>query len=349
MLIDHARIVVTAGRGGNGCVSFRREKFVPRGGPDGGNGGTGGSIYLLCDPSVKGLNTFRYRKKFTADRGRPGEGSNRSGRNGKDLLIRVPPGTTISTEDGAELVADLTRPQQKVLVAAGGRGGRGNAVFATSTHQAPRESEPGAEGGERVLLLELKLIADAGIIGFPNAGKSTLISRVSAAHPKIADYPFTTLSPNLGVVDLDELRTFVLADIPGLIEGAHTGQGLGVQFLRHVERTRLLIHLVDVSEMSGRDPVHDLEVINGELAAFSEALAAKPQIVVANKIDALTDRTRLKALESHCAAAGLPFVAISGVSGKGIRDLLEEIWKWVSGSNRGAAARPTEGKVGSSN
>ena len=348
MLIDHARVVVTGGRGGNGCVSFRREKFVPRGGPDGGNGGAGGSVFLLCDSSVKGLNSFRYRRNFTADRGRHGEGSNKAGRNGKDILIRVPPGTTVSSEKGADLVADLTSPQHKIMVAAGGRGGRGNAMFATSTHQAPRESEPGAEGKERVLLLDLKMIADAGIIGFPNAGKSTLIARVSAARPKIADYPFTTLAPNLGVVDLGEFRSFVLADIPGLIEGAHTGQGLGVRFLRHVERTRLLIHLVDVSETSGRDPTHDLEVINGELAAFSAALASKPQIVAANKIDALTDRSRLKALESHCAAAGLPFVAISGVSGKGIRGLLEEIWKRVSGSNRGVADRPTGGKVRSS-
>ncbi len=341
MLVDQARISVVGGRGGNGCVSFRREKYVPRGGPDGGNGGTGGSVFLVCDPSVKGLNAFRYRKRFTADRGRHGEGSNRAGRNGKDLLIRVPPGTVVRCEEGAGLEADLTGPGHRVRVAAGGRGGRGNASFATSTHQVPRESEPGAPGEERMLLLELKLIADAGIIGFPNAGKSTLIARISAARPKIADYPFTTLEPNLGVVDLGEFRTFVVADIPGMIEGAHTGQGLGIRFLRHVERTRLLIHLVDVSENSGRDPVRDLDVINGELAAFSADLAAKPQVVAASKIDALGDRSRMKSLESHCLAAGLPFVAVSAVTGKGIRDLLEEVWKRIarSGESRGTSVR----------
>jgi GTP-binding protein len=346
VLVDQARIVAVGGRGGNGCVSFRREKYVPRGGPDGGNGGTGGSVHLVCDPSVKALNAFRYRKRFDADRGRHGEGSNRAGRSGKDLLIRVPPGTVIFREDGSTVEADLTRPDQKVRVAAGGRGGRGNAAFATSTHQAPREAEPGEPGEERALLLELKLIADIGIIGFPNAGKSTLIARISAARPKIADYPFTTLEPNLGVVDLGEFRSFVVADIPGLIEGAHTGQGLGIRFLRHVERTRALIHLVDLSEMSGRVPLSDLAVIDGELAAFSPELAAKPQIVAANKIDTLSDRGRLRALESHCARVGRRFVAVSAVTGKGIRDLLEEVWKLIAKGGRPSAPSSAGGRRG---
>jgi GTP-binding protein len=283
------------------------------------------------------LNAFRYRKRFVADRGRHGEGSNRAGRNGKDLLIKVPPGTVIFGEDGSEVEADLTRPDQLVRAAAGGRGGRGNAAFATSTHQAPREAEAGEPGEERTLLLELKLIADVGIIGFPNSGKSTLISRISAARPKIADYPFTTLEPNLGVVDLGEFRSFVVADIPGLIAGAHTGQGLGIRFLRHVERTRALIHLVDLSEMSGRTPLEDLAVIDGELEAFSPELAAKPQIVAANKIDTLSGRARLRSLESHCVGGGRPFVAVSAVTGKGIRDLLEEVWRMIAKGGRTSA------------
>src|SRR3989454_3122500 len=292
MLIDQAEIVVVGGDGGNGCVSFRREKYVPRGGPNGGPGGDGGSVFMVADPSLKGLNAFRYKRRFEAERGRHGEGSDRAGRGGEDLYIKVPPGTMVRDESGM-LLADLSRTGDVVRVAAGGRGGRGNAAFATSTHPAPREAEPGAEGEERRLVLELKLIADVGIVGFPNAGKSTLISRISSARPKIAAYPFTTLQPNLGMVDLGEFRTFVVADLPGLIEGAHRGQGLGTRFLRHIERTRILIHLVDVSEMSGRNPGIDLEVVNGELRAFSSDLAGKPQVVAANKIDALTDRTHL--------------------------------------------------------
>jgi GTPase len=336
VFVDQARIVVSGGRGGNGCVSFRREKYVPRGGPNGGRGGNGGSVVLVADPSLKALNTFRYKKTYTADRGRHGEGSNRAGRSGEDLIIKVPPGTVVESEDGRTVLADLARPGDRVTVATGGRGGRGNESFATSTHQAPRESEPGEPGEERVLLLELKLIADVGIVGYPNAGKSTLISHLSAARPKIADYPFTTLEPYLGVVDLGSFRSLIVADIPGLIEGAHTGQGLGIKFLRHVERTRVLIHLVDVSEGSGREPVHDLEVVNGELRAFSAALAAKPQIVAANKIDVLRDRSRLKALEARCAAADIRCLAVSAVSGKGLRALLEEAWTLLE------TARPDE-------
>jgi len=338
MLIDQATIEVAGGRGGNGCVSFRREKYVPRGGPNGGPGGDGGSVYLVADPSLKGLNAFRYKKRFEAERGRHGEGSDRAGHDGADLRIKVPPGTVVKDEGGA-LLADLSDAGDVVRVAAGGRGGRGNAAFATSTHQAPRESEPGGEGEERRLVLELKLIADVGIVGFPNAGKSTLISRISSARPKIAAYPFTTLQPNLGVVDLGEYRTFVVADIPGLIEGAHQGQGLGVKFLRHIERTRVLIHLVDVSDISGRDPVADLDVVNAELRAFGAGLEDKPQIVAASKIDALGDRARLAALRGRCESAGVPFRAVSAVSGEGIRDLLEEVWSRLAALGTDASRR----------
>jgi len=336
MLIDQAEIVVVGGDGGNGCVSFRREKYVPRGGPNGGPGGDGGTVYLVADASLKGLNAFRYRKRFEATRGRHGEGSDRAGRRGDDLRIRVPPGTVV--RDGAgTILADLSGAGDEVLVAAGGRGGRGNAAFATSTHQAPREAEPGTPGEERRLSLELKLIADVGLVGFPNAGKSTLISRISSARPKIAAYPFTTLEPHLGMVDLGEFRTFVAADIPGLIEGAHDGHGLGIKFLKHIERTRVLIHLVDVSDASGRDPAHDWEVLNRELGAFSEALAGKPQVVAANKIDALTDRARLQGLEARCRAAGVPFHPVSVVSGEGIPGLLEEIWSVLAARGEAAA------------
>jgi GTP-binding protein len=344
MLIDQAEIVVTGGRGGNGCVSFRREKFVPRGGPNGGPGGDGGSVYMVADPSLKGLNAFRYKRRFEAERGRHGEGSDRAGQDGEDLYIKVPPGTVVQESSGA-LLGDLSHTGDVVPVAAGGRGGRGNAAFATPTHQAPREAEPGTAGEERRLVLELKLIADVGIVGFPNAGKSTLISRISSARPKIAAYPFTTLQPNLGVVDLGEFRTFVVADIPGLIEGAHHGQGLGMKFLRHIERTRVLIHLVDVSEMSGRDPVSDLDIVNGELRAFGSDLASKPQLVAASKIDVLADRNRLLLLKTRCAQAGVPFHAVSAVSGEGLRDLLEEVWSMLAAlgdSAAGTAAGPRE-------
>jgi len=341
VLIDQAAIIVVGGQGGNGCVSFRREKFVPRGGPNGGPGGDGGSVYLVSDPSLKGLNAFRYRRRFEAERGRHGEGSDRAGRDGEDLLIKVPPGTVVADESEGVL-ADLAEAGAQVLVAKGGRGGRGNAAFATSTHQAPRESEPGAPGEERHLRLELKLIADVGLVGFPNAGKSTLISRISSAHPKIAAYPFTTLEPNLGVVDLGQYRTFVVADIPGLIEGAHHGQGLGIKFLRHIERTRVLVQLVDASEMSGRDPVSEMDIVHGELKAFSDDLAGKPRIVAGTKIDALSDRGRLEALRARCASEGVPFVAISAVSGEGIRDLLEEVWSILNAGAPVPAGAPPD-------
>ncbi|HEV8199211.1 MAG TPA: GTPase ObgE [Candidatus Polarisedimenticolia bacterium] len=329
MFVDQARIVVRGGHGGNGCVSFRREKFVPRGGPDGGQGGHGGAVWLLADASLKALNSFRFVHTYEADRGRHGEGSNCTGRDGQERIVRVPPGTVVLAEDGTTQLADLLHEGDRYLAAQGGRGGRGNSSFATSTHQAPRECEPGRPGEERVLYLELKLIADIGLVGFPNAGKSTLISRISAARPKIADYPFTTLEPNLGVVDLGQFRSLVVADIPGLIEGAHTGHGLGIKFLRHVERTRLLLHLVDVSELTSRDPRHDIEVINGELRAFSEALAAKPQILVATKTDTKPSPERLKIVEDEARRLGVPFHAISAASGEGVRALLEAAWPIV--------------------
>ena len=336
MFVDQARIVVRGGAGGNGCVSFRREKFVPRGGPDGGQGGHGGAVWLLADASLKALNSFRFVHTYEADRGRHGEGSNCTGRDGQDRIVRVPPGTVVLDEEGGQL-ADLLHEGDRYLAAKGGRGGRGNSSFATSTHQAPRECEPGRPGEERVLYLELKLIADIGLVGFPNAGKSTLISRVSAARPKIADYPFTTLEPNLGVVDLGQFRSLVVADIPGLIEGAHTGHGLGIKFLRHVERTRVLLHLVDVSEMTGRDPLHDIQVINSELRSFSEALAAKPQILVATKTDTKPSPERLKMVEDEARRLGVPFHAISAASGEGVRGLLEAAWPLVQELTRGEA------------
>ncbi|MGH9749938.1 MAG: GTPase ObgE [Candidatus Polarisedimenticolia bacterium] len=344
MLIDQATITVTGGHGGNGCVSFRREKFVPRGGPDGGPGGDGGSVHLVADRSLKGLNTFRYKRHHPADRGRHGEGSGRAGRDGEDLVIRVPPGTVVFDGTGAR-IADLVHEEDRLMVARGGRGGRGNAAFATPTHQAPREAEPGRPGEERTLTLELKLIADVGLVGFPNAGKSTLISRISAARPKIADYPFTTLEPHLGVVDLGGYRTFVVADIPGLIEGAHRGTGLGVKFLRHVERTRLLLHLVDVSEASGRDPAADRGVIDAELRSFGGSLAQKPQVVVATKIDALGDPGGLRRLEKACAADEVPCLAISAVTGAGIGELLERTWALLEAQAAAAAAAGEAGEA----
>jgi len=324
--IDEARIFVAGGPGGNGCLSFRREKYVPRGGPDGGDGGNGGSAWLETDPSLNTLLSFRYRQRFTADRGRHGEGSDRHGRSGEDLVIKVPVGTVVLDEDGIVVLADLASAGERFLAAKGGRGGRGNACFATSTNRAPRRHEPGHPGEERWLSLQLKLLADVAIVGFPNAGKSTLISRISAARPRIADYPFTTIVPNLGVVS-SGYRTFVIADIPGLIEGAHLGQGLGIRFLRHVERTRLLLHLVDMSSGTGRDPVRDLDVVNKELAAYKAELADRPQIIVAAKMDAAQDPAAIKALEAHCRRRRLKLLKISAVTGAGLTDLVRETIK----------------------
>jgi GTP-binding protein len=324
MFIDEVRIYVKAGDGGNGCLAFRREKYVPRGGPSGGDGGNGGDVILVASQHYNTLLHFRFNPEHKAQRGRHGEGSNRTGREGESIEVSTPIGTVVYDADTGELLHDFTEPGDRFLVARGGRGGKGNARFATSTHQAPTEHEDGKPGEERRLRLELKLLADVGLVGFPNAGKSTLISRISAARPKIADYPFTTLEPNLGVASVDD-RTFVVADIPGLIEGAHEGHGLGIQFLRHIERTRLLAHLVDVSEFSGRDPVNDFDVVMEELASFSEALMEKPMIVVATKIDAAQDPDRIARLREHAAARGFPFYEISSVTGEGIDALKRAI------------------------
>jgi len=319
--IDEAIISVKAGDGGNGCMAFRREKYVPRGGPSGGDGGRGGDVLMVASEHHNTLLHFRFNPEHEAQRGRHGEGSNRSGREGESIELPVPVGTVVYDVATGELLHDFTTKGERFLVARGGRGGRGNQHFATATHQAPTEHEPGKPGEQKRLRLELKLLADVGLVGFPNAGKSTLISRISAAKPKIADYPFTTLEPNLGVVLADD-RTFVVADIPGLIEGAHKGAGLGIQFLRHVERTRLLVHLVDVSDFTGRDPAHDFEVILRELNSFSEAMAAKPMFVVASKIDACQNPELLALLRNLAEERNLPFFAISAVTGEGLDSLV---------------------------
>jgi GTP-binding protein len=338
MFVDEADIHVAAGHGGRGAMSFRREKFVPRGGPNGGDGGPGGNVYLAANPNLNTLLNFRFQKSFEAGRGQHGEGSNRTGRTGDDITLEVPVGTVVFEKHADDVVqlADLTHAGQRVLIAKGGLGGRGNAHFATSTNRAPRRVEPGLPGEERALRLQLKLLADVGLVGFPNAGKSTLISRISAAKPKIADYPFTTLSPNLGVVSLSDDRTFVVADVPGLIEGAHAGHGLGHRFLSHLERTKVLVHLVDVSSASGRDPVEDFEVITRELALFpgrdasGERLQDKPVIVAANKIDALDDPSRLEALRAHLQRTDIPLYAVSAATGEGLAPLVEAMWQQVA-------------------
>jgi GTP-binding protein len=323
VFIDEATIRVKAGDGGNGCLAFRREKFVPRGGPSGGDGGKGGDIIMESSERHNTLVHFRFNPEYKAQRGRHGEGSNKTGREGVDITLKVPVGTIVYDEETGAEVWDFSRPDERIVIAQGGRGGRGNARFATSTHQAPREHEDGRPGEERIFRLELKLLADVGLVGFPNVGKSTLISRISAARPKIADYPFTTLQPNLGVVvvgDKSEI-SFVVADIPGLIEGAHEGAGLGTQFLRHIERTRLLVHLVDVSDSSGRpDVAKDVEVILGELDSFGAHLAKKPMLMVASKIDA-ANKDKLAKLKQYCKKKKLDLFPISAVTGEGIEKL----------------------------
>ncbi len=332
MFVDEARIRVAAGGGGNGCVAFRREKFVPRGGPSGGDGGRGGDVIMEASEKHNTLVHFRFNPEYKAQRGRHGEGSNRTGAEGEDIILKVPVGTLVYDEDTGQLVHDFREPNERIIIAKGGRGGRGNQHFATSTHQAPREHEPGRPGEERHLRLELKLLADVGLVGYPNVGKSTLISRISAAKPKIADYPFTTLQPNLGVVALGELPnlvSYVVADIPGLIEGASEGAGLGTRFLRHVERTRLLAHLVDVSDASGRpDPVKDFEVIMGELANFGAELQEKPMIVIASKAD-VANPEKLTKLKKYAERKRLPFYEISAVTGKGVPELQWAMARYV--------------------
>jgi len=322
MFIDRAKIHVQGGDGGNGVTAFRREKFVPRGGPSGGDGGRGGDVILVADASLNTLLHLRYNPRHVAHRGLHGEGSNRSGHSGEDLIVRVPVGTQIFDATTGDLLHDLSHDGDRWLAARGGRGGFGNAHFTTSTNRAPRYHQSGSKGEELDLQLELKLLADVGLVGFPNAGKSTFISTVSAARPKIADYPFTTLEPHLGVVDLGDFKTFVIADIPGLIEGAHTGAGLGDRFLRHIERTKLLLHLVDVSSVSGRDAVSDYETVNHELASYNEDLATRPQFVVATKIDTLDEPERLESLKQRAIADNKPFFAISSATREGVRELV---------------------------
>jgi len=322
MFIDRVKIRLEGGHGGNGVTAFRREKFVPRGGPSGGDGGRGGDVWILGDASLNTLLHLRYNPLHVAGRGMHGEGSNRSGKEGADVIVRVPVGTQVFDPQTNELLFDCDADGQRWLAAHGGRGGFGNAHFASSTNRAPRYHQEGSEGEEFELQLELKLLADVGLVGFPNAGKSTFIATVSAARPKIADYPFTTLEPHLGVVDLGDFRTFVVADIPGLIEGAHEGHGLGDRFLRHVERTKLLLHLVDMSSVSGRDPVSDYEVINRELAAYDPQMAERPQIVVATKIDALDEPDRVENLRQRAEQDQRKFFAISSVTGAGVRELI---------------------------
>ncbi len=379
MFVDEVEIDVAAGDGGRGAMSFRREKFVPRGGPDGGNGGDGGSVYLVASAHFNTLVKYRFHPEHAADRGRGGSGANRTGANGKDLELDVPIGTLVygriaetSVDEAAEdeaaedevpaprkrgrrrskpefeptvpddaewhLIADLAEDGQRVMIARGGKGGLGNAFFATSTNRAPRKWQPGLPGEVLKIKLHLKLLADVGLVGYPNAGKSTLISRISAARPKIANYPFTTLTPNLGVVTMSGDRSFVVADVPGLIEGAHDGHGLGDRFLKHLERTKVLIHLVDVSGLSGRDPLDDLEILRRELALFDAALASKPQLVAATKMDAVVDDTLVGPLEAKAQSLGLPFFKISAVAGDGLDVLLEAVWKVLAEARDAEAA-----------
>ncbi len=327
--IDEAKIYIKAGDGGRGCVSFRREKYVPRGGPNGGDGGNGGDIIMVARRNMSSLLDHRYQQHYRAKRGEHGRGKDQHGKNSEHLLIPVPMGTIVKDFETEEFLGDLTENNQELIVAKAGRGGKGNARFVSSTNQAPKEAEPGGEGEEKTLKLELKLLADVGLLGFPNAGKSTLISTISAARPKIADYPFTTLVPNLGVVSYGDGRTFVLADIPGLIEGAHEGAGLGIQFLRHIERTKILIHLLDLSPITNRDPIEDYVTMNRELKAYNEELSKTPQIVALNKIDITEAREELERIEKHFNALGIKTFPISSATGEGTKELVWEVAKQV--------------------
>lgn len=324
MFIDTAKISVKAGDGGRGCVSFRREKYVPRGGPDGGDGGDGGSVAIEASASYRTLIDQKYRQHYRAEDGQHGRGKGQHGRSGADLVIKVPVGTVVKDAVSGEVLADLTVEGERIVVARGGKGGRGNARFATSTNRAPRRAEEGGRGEERVLLLELRLLADVGLVGLPNAGKSSLLACLTAARPKIAEYPFTTLHPSLGVVEVDPFRSFVLADLPGLIEGAAQGAGLGIQFLRHIERTRIIVQVIDVSETSGKDPVQAFEAVEEELSTYNPLLRSRPRIVAANKID-LPHERNLKTLTAFCVRRGLPLFPISALTGEGLEPLVEHL------------------------
>ncbi len=320
--IDYVKIAIQSGDGGRGCVSFRREKFIPKGGPDGGDGGRGGHVIITAVKELNTLLDLRYHREYKAQKGEHGKGSNKHGKDGEDRIIPVPVGTVVKDAESDEVIADLDHEGAEIIAAKGGRGGQGNSHFATATRQAPKFAQPGEPGEERQLILELKLLADVGLVGLPNAGKSTLISVISAAKPKIADYPFTTLVPNLGVVKMEDYTSFVVADVPGLIEGAHKGIGLGFQFLRHLERTSLLLHLVDISDVLTTDPVEEFEKINKELVLYSPELAEKPMVVAGTKVDMAHDKTRLNTLQDYCKDKGLDFFALSAATGEGIRPLV---------------------------
>jgi len=330
LFVDVARIYVKAGDGGDGAVSFRREKYIPAGGPDGGDGGDGGDIVFVASEDLHTLMDFRYKKKFVAGNGENGRGNKMFGKRGEDLIIKVPPGTVIRDEDTGLVLADLREPGQRKVIARGGRGGKGNVHFATPTRQAPKFARQGQKGQERKLVLELKSIADVGLVGFPNVGKSTILSILSSARPKIADYHFTTLKPNLGVVRVRNEKSFIMADIPGIIEGAHKGVGLGLEFLRHIERTRLLIHVLDISGSEGRDPVEDFNLINTELKSYSEKLAARPQIIAANKMDVTGAEENLKRVRDALEPAGYKVFPVSAAQARGFEPLLDEVIRMLS-------------------
>lgn len=327
MFIDETKIHVEGGGGGSGCVAFRREKYVPRGGPSGGDGGDGGSVILRVSTNVSTLNGFRYKHHFRATRGNHGEGSNRHGRNGVDVYVEVPPGTVVMNDDKLLQLAELLKDGQTWVAAKGGQGGKGNARFKSSVNQAPRFAQDGESGEARWIRLELKLLADVGLVGFPNAGKSSLLARISAARPRVAGYPFTTINPVLGVVEGDGYETFVMADIPGIIEGAHLGQGLGTRFLRHLERTRVLIHMVDLSPDSGRDPVQDLEIIEAEIREYSEELATRTCLLAFNKMDLAPPDELMQRLRLRAKEKGLPWMEISTATGAGLQDLVRAVFR----------------------
>jgi len=329
--IDEAKIYVISGQGGNGCVSFRREKYVPRGGPDGGDGGDGGDVIVIAKENKSSLLDHRYKQHYKAKNGEHGKGKNKNGKSAQSIYIPVPVGTIVKDFFSDEIIGDLTKKDQELVVAHGGSGGKGNSHFATPTNRTPRNAEDGKEGEEKVLKLELKLLADVGIIGFPNAGKSTLISRISAARPKIADYPFTTLIPNLGVVSYNDVKSFVVADIPGLIKGAHSGIGLGTKFLKHIERTKVLIHLIDISPLTKRNPIEDYQAMNQELGAYGYELTQKPQIVAINKIDIVETYERIEKIKNDFSKLGIEVFPISSVTGQGIEELISKAVKVLRG------------------